>query len=93
MLVYDRAGREIISPLLNVAQLRRNGVTLHMLVRLQIIDVPIALYSQLITYLYEIVALVISWILIGNLFPTYQLSIFVDQPLQTFSALRKTAGI
>lgn len=93
MLVYDRAGREIISPLLNVAQLRRNGVTLHMLVRLQIIDVPIALYSQLITYLYENVALVISWILIGNLFPTYQLSIFVDQPLQTFSALRKTAGI
>jgi len=93
VLVYDRAGREIISPLLNVAQLRRNGVTLHMLVRLQIIDVPIALYSQLITYLYENVALVISWILIGNLFPTYQLSIFVDQPLQTFSALRKTAGI
>jgi len=32
VLVYDRAGRDIISPLLNVAQLRRNGVTLHMLV-------------------------------------------------------------
>jgi hypothetical protein len=32
VLVYDRAGRDIISPLLNVAQLRRNGITLHMLV-------------------------------------------------------------
>lgn len=32
VLVYDSAGRDIISPLLNVAQLRRNGVTLHMMV-------------------------------------------------------------
>jgi sec1 family domain-containing protein 1 len=32
VLIYDSAGRDIISPLLNVAQLRRNGVTLHMLV-------------------------------------------------------------
>ena len=33
VLVFDAAGRDVISPLLNVAQLRRNGVTLHMLVR------------------------------------------------------------
>ena len=31
LLIFDVAGRDIISPLLNVAQLRRNGVTLHMM--------------------------------------------------------------
>ena len=43
VLVYDSAGRDIISPLLNVAQLRRNGITLHMLLdsdREAIPDVP-----------------------------------------------------
>lgn len=40
VLVYDRSGRDIISPLLNVAQLRRNGVTLHMLVRQQELTYP-----------------------------------------------------
>ncbi len=43
VLIFDAAGRDIISPLLNVAQLRRNGVTLHMLLdceREAIPDVP-----------------------------------------------------
>ena len=43
VLVYDSAGRDIISPLLNVAQLRKNGVTLHMMIdaeREPIPDVP-----------------------------------------------------
>ena len=30
VLIYDTAGRDIIAPLLKVANLRRNGVTLHM---------------------------------------------------------------
>lgn len=34
VLIYDDAGRDIISPLLNIGQLRQCGVTLHMLVRL-----------------------------------------------------------
>ena len=30
--MYDKAGRDIISPLCNVGELRKQGVTLHMLI-------------------------------------------------------------
>lgn len=40
VLVYDDVGRDIISPLLNIGQLRQCGVTLHMLVRISFILHP-----------------------------------------------------
>ena len=49
VLVYDHAGRDIISPLLNVAQLRKNGVTLHMMIdqeREPIPDVPAVYFCR-----------------------------------------------
>lgn len=49
VLVYDSAGRDIISPLLDLAQLRRNGVTLHMLLdssREPIPDVPAVYFCR-----------------------------------------------
>ena len=49
VLVYDAAGRDIISPLLNVAQLRKCGVTLHMLLdseREPIPDVPAVYFCR-----------------------------------------------
>ena len=33
VLVYDSLGQDIISPLLRVAELRENGVTLHLYVQ------------------------------------------------------------
>ena len=41
VLVYDSAGRDIISPQLDTTQLRRNGVTLHMLVSEHTLQVKI----------------------------------------------------
>ena len=35
MLVYDKSCRDIISPLLNVGDLRKHGVTLHMMIGAQ----------------------------------------------------------
>ena len=35
VLVYDKACRDIISPLLNVGELRKQGVTLHMMINAQ----------------------------------------------------------
>lgn len=49
VLVFDAAGRDVISPLLNVAQLRRNGVTLHMMLdseREPIPDVPAVYFCR-----------------------------------------------
>jgi hypothetical protein len=49
ILVYDKACRSIISPLLSVAQLRRRGVTLHLLLhsdREPIPDVPVVYFVQ-----------------------------------------------
>lgn len=43
MLIYDKVGRDIISPILKLHELRRKGVTLHMLIdteRDAIPDVP-----------------------------------------------------
>lgn len=43
VLIYDRAGRDIISPILKLHELRKKGVTLHMLIdseRDAIPDVP-----------------------------------------------------
>ena len=49
ILIYDKACRTIISPLLSVAQLRRRGVTLHLLLeseREPIPDVPVVYFCQ-----------------------------------------------
>lgn len=49
ILIYDKACRSIISPLLSVAQLRRRGVTLHLLLhsdREPIPDVPVVYFVQ-----------------------------------------------
>jgi sec1 family domain-containing protein 1 len=49
ILVYDKECRAIISPLLSVAQLRRRGVTLHLLIdsdREPIPDVPVIYFCQ-----------------------------------------------
>jgi hypothetical protein len=51
LLIYDRFCRDVISPLLNVSQLRKQGITLHMLSetdREEIPDVP-AIYFVLPT--------------------------------------------
>jgi hypothetical protein len=88
VLVYDRAGRDIISPLLNVAQLRRNGITLHMLVRRRKSQTIGRLFTcSLMTY-----TALSSWILTGSLFPTCLRSTFADRLLTTSSVLPKTAG-
>jgi hypothetical protein len=47
ILIYDKECRAIISPLLSVAQLRRRGVTLHLLLdseREPIPDVPVVYF-------------------------------------------------
>ena len=49
VLVYDRFCRDVISPLLNVGELRKQGVTLHLLLdsdREQIADVPAVYFVQ-----------------------------------------------
>ena len=49
ILVYDAFGRDIISPLLLVADLRKRGITLHLLLdseREQIADVPAIYFVQ-----------------------------------------------
>lgn len=49
ILIYDAPCRSIISPLLSVAQLRRRGVTLHLLLdsdREPIPDVPVVYFCQ-----------------------------------------------
>lgn len=33
LLIYDRVGQDIISPIISIRELRELGVTLHMLVR------------------------------------------------------------
>ena len=89
VLVYDRAGRDIISPLLNVAQLRRNGITLHMLVgsvRSKLAGFACA-YRALCSFQH-----CTSSIRTGNLFQTCLPFTFADRRERTCSALPRIAG-
>ena len=51
--MYDRYGQDIISPLLNVKELREMGITLHLYVDCPLFSPPFATRGKHFTYLRE----------------------------------------